>query len=178
MPKFKEILDELNIQQKDCAELVGIDAPLMSKIVNGAVLPNKASLEVICNTFGKKALDFYERAEINLTAVGKVKGQTLEPDTYRLSVRLPREWCGVLKDEEKLRACGYLSITHWIKVCLGRLGKQHEAVEKWRNSKNEIGMGADTGRGDAGHERNRAVGRAKSQSSETGARNFSGGMQK
>jgi transcriptional regulator with XRE-family HTH domain len=136
MPKFKKFFEEMNVQQKDCAELCGIDAPLMSKIVNGAVLPNKASLEVICNTFDRKPLDFYERAEINLSAVGKVKGETLEPDTYRLSVRIPRDWCEVLLDEQKMKVCGYISITDWVRKCLGRLAKQHEAIEKWQRSKN------------------------------------------
>lgn len=135
MPKFKQILDELNIQQKDCAELCGIDAPLMSKIVNGAVLPNKTSLEVICNTLDKKPLDLYERKEINLSAVGRVKGKTLEPDTYRLSVRIPREWCDVLLSEQKMRLCGYYSITHWVKCCFGRLKKQYEAVEGWQKER-------------------------------------------
>jgi transcriptional regulator with XRE-family HTH domain len=131
MPKYKAILQNKNLLQKDFAAKIGISAEEASRIARGKILPTVKKLEIICALLEVKPLDLYEKKEIDLLSVLKGEREPLEPDTYRFSARLPREWCGVLMDKEKLRKCGYYSKTHWLKVCLGRLTKQYEAIEKW-----------------------------------------------
>jgi len=131
MPRYTEVFKELGIQQKQVAESCRIDEPTMSKIKNGNVLPSKAKLQRICVYTNKEALDFYSRDEINLISVCRKKKPSKEFEVfYKITVRLPREDCGVLLDEEKLKLCGYDSVSHWMRACLGRLNKQHEIITK------------------------------------------------
>ena len=136
MPKYEKVFKELRKQQKEVAKECRIDEPTMSKFVHGRVLPNKTTFGRICAYTKKTALDFYDYDEINLRAVGRSKRTSREYDIfYKITARLLREDCDVLLDEEKLRLCGYDSITHWLRACNARLRKRHEIIMKAREKK-------------------------------------------
>lgn len=134
MPKIGEVLKIRGIKQVEFAEKIKTDESNMSRFVGGRVLPNRRTLTLMCDLLDVLPTDLYDRHEIDLLAVRMEKRKPLEPGTYKLSVRIPREWLELL-DERKLKACGYDSITDWIRACLGRLKKQYEAVEKWKKER-------------------------------------------
>lgn len=142
MPKYKAILAEKDLLQKDLAAQIGISAEETSKLARGKILPTVKNLKKICALLEVKPLDIYTKGEIDLLSVGK-SNEPLEPQNYRFSVRLPREWCEVLLDEDKLKKCGYRDKTHWAKVCLGRLTAQYKAITNWEEKKNETARKAD-----------------------------------
>jgi DNA-binding Xre family transcriptional regulator len=131
MPKYKQILCQKQIMQIDLAKAVGMDKSNISKIVQGHILPNKRSFIRICDFLDVYPLDLYDKNELNLLAVRKANRAPLEPQNYRLSVRIPRDDCEILLDPTKLEKCGYGSITEWVKICLRRLQKQYEHITKW-----------------------------------------------
>ena len=116
MPKIKEALTEKNLKQMDFADILKLDEAEISRYVNGHSLPSVKNLTAICQELDYKPLDLYEKEEIDLLSVLKEKKEgTLEPHLYRLSVRLPREWCDILFSKEKMQKCGYKSNTQWLR---------------------------------------------------------------
>ncbi len=141
MPRYRAILENKKLLQKDFAAKLGVTEADASRLVRGKNLPTVADMKTICALLGVKPLDIYAKKEIDLLSVGK-STEPLEPQNYRFSVRLPREWCEVLLDEDKLKKCGYRDKTHWAKVCLGRLTAQYKAITNWEEKKNETARGA------------------------------------
>lgn len=64
------------------------------------------------------------KARARELANGSAKKKTSE--TYKtISVRVERTYRGVLSLEKRVKACGYGSITEWIKYCIKQLNQEY-----------------------------------------------------
>lgn len=150
MSKYKKIMLNKGIMQKEVLDNVRrvdprVDKPLLSKIVNDVVLPNKPTLESICKTLSCDVLDIYDPREIYLapaetpqnngvntvaTATERTRARRVENDFYNLTVEIPREQAERVFSKSALRLLGYLSKTDFVRQAVDELDKRLKAKEK------------------------------------------------
>ena len=135
---IKEYLARENKEQNELAEFIGIDKQEMSRIVNYKCLPLPEQAEKICEFLNCNILDLYNRQEIDLIK-GVKKASRIKDDNlyYRLSVRLNRSCCNLLK-VKNLQLVGYETQKQWVVECLKDLKeRQRQARKEIRSKSNE-----------------------------------------
>ena len=122
--RLKELRIAKGRQQKELAQKIGTDEPMMSKFENYKCLPIPEQMDRLVKELGCSIDDIYEPHEVYYQ-VGKPKAEIKKktPTVYNLSVRLPRESKSFLK--KALKKCGFKDITAWILWCYERLQTQY-----------------------------------------------------
>ncbi len=133
--RLREIRKARGRQQKELAEKIGTDEPMLSKFENYKCLPIPSMMTKLLEELGcKRVEEIYEPHEIYLqlasvsTAVAKEKK---ESDVYKLTATLPKEAKEFF--DTALKPLGYRSITDWVKQCFERLEdtyREFKAKEK------------------------------------------------
>jgi DNA-binding Xre family transcriptional regulator len=116
---------------KDFAEEIGTDAPMVSRFIHYKCLPVPEMMRMICNVLKCTIEDIYTEKEISYAPTKRKK--TKKFDGYKLTVRLPKEAQEFLK--KALKKCGYRDITDWILRCYAKLQKQYEIIESKEKEK-------------------------------------------
>lgn len=143
---LKSIRTLKGYKQKELAEAIGKNESFLSRIEKYVYLPTPEIASALCEILQVNLLDIYSREECDLLAImpplqageeGREDETSTpstphfcEPNTYRLSVRIPRQTFENLLTKEVLNRCGYRSITHWVSVCLYRLERQFFHITK------------------------------------------------
>lgn len=140
---LKSIRTLKGLKQKELAESIGKNESFISRIEQYVYLPTPETARALCDALQVNLLDIYSREECDLLALmppnaGEEECENsysstphfCEPNTYRLSVRIPRQTFENLLTKEVLNRCGYRSITHWVCVCLLRLERQYFHITK------------------------------------------------
>ena len=129
--KLKEIRIASGRQQKELAQAIGTDEPMMSRFENYKCLPVPSMMEKLTRELGCTVEDLYEPSEIYLQAEKKpsrTESTKRRVNTYRLSVGLSIESKGLL--DEALGACGYKSRAEWMRACLDRLEREYREIKE------------------------------------------------
>lgn len=121
--KMQELREQAGLKQTHVAERAGIDAPTLSKIEKGRILPTPLILRRICETLYQDLLDIYEKHEIDL--IGCMGNNNPIRDTSKSSkafvpkVQFKRNEtaCKCLK-RDKLKQLGYASAQEWFDECV------------------------------------------------------------
>ena len=136
MPKLRAIRIAKGRQQKELAQKIGTDEPMMSRFENFKCLPIPSMLSRLTEELGCTIDDIYEPHEIYLQGVTvkasapKAKKNT---EVYHLTVNLPPEAREFFKTA--LKKCGFKDITAWVNWCFERLQTQYnEILEKEKDS--------------------------------------------
>lgn len=131
--KLQEVRKARGIEQAALAKNVGVSVPMMSNFENYKCLPIPVTMKAICSELKCERKDIYEDKELYFpeTKAGhKTKfGCRLEPDVYKLSVRLPERARKVLT-QENLEKCGYHSLKDFVWHCFMRFEKQLAILNK------------------------------------------------
>lgn len=118
--KLKDIRKERGIKAKELAELVGTDAPMISRIENGVCLPTPPMMTRILESLACEITDVFEPAEITYKELTEkpVEDKPAKelPATYRLTARLPREAQTFIL--RAVKALGYSGVQEWVCACL------------------------------------------------------------
>ena len=123
--QLQQQITKAGISSKDFAELIGTDAPMVSRFTHYKCLPIPEMLKVMCQVLNCTSEDIYTNKELYYKPTKqKTKKET---DKYKLTVSLPKEAQAFLK--KALKKCGYRDITDWILRCYARLQKQFEIIE-------------------------------------------------
>ncbi len=129
MPKLRAVRIAKGRQQKELAQKIGTDEPMMSRFENYKCLPTPPMLEKLMQELGCVVDDIYEPHEISFqgvsTKVSAPKKKQYE-DVYHLTVNLPPEARELFK--VALKKCGYKDITDWVNRCYDRLRRQYEEI--------------------------------------------------
>lgn len=129
MPKLRAIRIAKGRQQKELAQKIGTDEPMMSRFENFKCLPIPSMLSKLTEALGCTVDDIYEPHEIYLQGVTvkasapKAKKNT---DVYHLTVNLPPEAREFFKTA--LKKLGYKDITDWANRCFERTRRQYEEL--------------------------------------------------
>ena len=129
MPKLRAIRIAKGRQQKELAQKIGTDEPMMSRFENFKCLPIPSMLSKLTEELGCTVDDIYEPHEIYLQGVTvkasapKAKKNT---DVYHLTVNLPPEAREFFKTA--LKKLGYKDITDWANRCFERTRRQYEEL--------------------------------------------------
>ena len=130
--KLKLLRLNKGISQKELAEQIGTDMPMLSKFETYKCLPIPSMLRKITDVLKCTIDDIYEPHELyQCRSKTKVKSKN-EPSTYHLSVHLPREARAFLKSS--LKECGYGSVTDWITRCYEQLQRTYKEITKEKTS--------------------------------------------
>jgi transcriptional regulator with XRE-family HTH domain len=132
--RLKEIRLAQGIKQPQIVEQIRrieprIQVSDISRYETYLSLPTPAQLQIICQTLSADPDEIYTKEEMDLAGCSKIshsstEKQTNEPNTYKLTVRLPQALASGLKT--KLAVCGYNSITGWITAKLGELDREYK----------------------------------------------------
>lgn len=125
MPKLRQVRIAKGRQQKELAQKIGTDEPMMSRFENFKCLPIPSMLAKLTEELDCTVDDIYEPHEVYYqngkpTTTDKPKKT---PTVYNLTVRLPREAKSFFK--KALKKCGFKDITAWIVWCYERLQTQY-----------------------------------------------------
>ena len=129
MPKLRAIRIAKGRQQKELAQKIGTDEPMMSRFENFKCLPIPSMLSKLTEELGCTIDDIYEPHEIYLQGVTvkasapKTKKNT---EVYHLTVNLPPEAREFFKTA--LKKLGYKDITDWANRCFERTRRQYEEL--------------------------------------------------
>ena len=129
MPKLRAIRIAKGRQQKELAQKIGTDEPMMSRFENFKCLPIPSMLSRLTEELGCTIDDIYEPHEIYLQGVTvkasapKAKKNT---EVYHLTVNLPPEAREFFKTA--LKKLGYKDITDWANRCFERTRRQYEEL--------------------------------------------------
>ena len=129
MPKLRAIRIAKGRQQKELAQKIGTDEPMMSRFENFKCLPIPSMLSRLTEELGCTVDDIYEPHEIYLQGVTvkasapKAKKNT---EVYHLTVNLPPEAREFFKTA--LKKLGYKDITDWANRCFERTRRQYEEL--------------------------------------------------
>ncbi|MBQ8178017.1 MAG: helix-turn-helix transcriptional regulator [Clostridia bacterium] len=135
--KLKLLRLKKGISQKELAEQIGTDVPMLSKFETYKCLPIPSMLRKIMDALKCTIDDLYEPHELYQPKVKEKPTTKKEPNTYHLSVHLPREARAFLKTA--LKDCGYSSVTEWINRCFEQLQSTYKEVkEKEKTSPNAV----------------------------------------
>ena len=100
-----------------------IEPGLYSKMEAGLCLPTPAQFKLICSLLGMKPSDIYRKEDVDfgitINKPSTALKAPLEPDTYKLTVRLPLPLVDGL--QARLKRNGFPSITAYICDCIRRL---------------------------------------------------------
>lgn len=129
MPRIRELRIAKEIPQRELAEMIGTDESMMSKIERYHCLPIPTMMTRLTDALECKVDDIYEPVEVMFQAP-KVKKQHKRRKTYHLSVFLPAEARGILR--EALPALGYKDITDWVTQAYEKVKRQYESIKKDR----------------------------------------------
>lgn len=127
--KLQEKILEQGLTNKELAQKIGSDAPMVSRYTNFKCLPTPKTMEEICNVLSCMVEDIYSEEEITFNRC-KSKKVNVDFKNYKITVRLPRE--SKEKIHNALKICGYKNISYWIYRCYERLLAQSEIIEKAR----------------------------------------------
>lgn len=125
MVSIKEKRIEQGLTQPDLAKCINKDVPLVSKFENYVCLPTpedatKIAKVLKCTT----VLELYDEEDISFDKYNKkAKKIDCEFDTYKLTVKLPREAI-VWLTRENLNLFKYSSITNWVNDCYEKFVKK------------------------------------------------------
>lgn len=129
--QLQQQITKAGISSKDFAELIGTDAPMVSRFTHYKCLPIPEMLKVMCQVLNCTPDDIYTNKELYYKPTKqKTKKET---DKYKLTVSLPKEAKEFLN--KALKKCGYKDITYWIYRCYERLQKQYEIIVKAEKEK-------------------------------------------
>lgn len=121
--RLGEIRKAKGIGQRELAEKIGTDEPMMSKFENYKCLPIPAMMKLLLKTLGcNRVEEIYEPHEVYLQLANvsaAVMAEKKESDVYKLTATLPKEAKELF--DEALKPLGYRSITDWVKQCFERL---------------------------------------------------------
>lgn len=141
MPRYRELRQAKDLQAKQVAELAGIDPTIYSKFENYRVLPTPADFLKVIDVLECLASDVYDPDEATLLpqinrveTTGGARSHQEKPDHYQMTVRLDNDSRDVLT-KEILQKCGYKTLGHWIKACVGRLKSQYDIIVQAENKK-------------------------------------------
>ena len=129
MPKLRQVRIAKGRQQKELAQKIGTDEPMMSRFENFKCLPIPSMLSKLTEELGCTVDDIYEPHEIYLQGVTvkasapKAKKNT---EVYHLTVNLPPEAREFFKTA--LKKLGYKDITDWANRCFERTRRQYEEL--------------------------------------------------
>lgn len=129
MPKLRAIRIAKGRQQKELAQKIGTDEPMMSRFENFKCLPIPSMLSKLTEELGCTVDDIYEPHEIYLQGVTvKASAPKAKKDTevYHLTVNLPPEAREFFKTA--LKKLGYKDITDWANRCFERTRRQYEEL--------------------------------------------------
>lgn len=130
MPRIRELRVAKEIPQRELAERIGTDESMMSKIERYHCLPIPTMMTKLTDALECKVDDIYEPVEVMFKAP-KARKQHKRRKTYHLSVFLPPEARGILK--EALPALGYKDITDWVTQAYEKVKRQYESIKKDRS---------------------------------------------
>lgn len=122
----KSVRESRGLTQKDVAQALGMDVPLVSKIEGYRCLPIPKDMAILTELLDCEISDLYTSKEITF---GKKKKKQSE-DVYKVCVRFPSETKERIK--ELFKECGYHSVSDWVYACFRRLEKQAEIIKKAR----------------------------------------------
>ena len=129
MPKLRAIRTAKGRQQKELAQKIGTDEPMMSRFENFKCLPIPSMLSKLTEELGCTVDDIYEPHEIYLQGV-TVKASAPKAkkndEVYHLTVNLPPEAREFFKTA--LKKLGYKDITDWANRCFERTRRQYEEL--------------------------------------------------
>lgn len=127
--KLQELREQSGLKQAHVAKMAGIDAPILSKIEKGRILPTPLVLRRICETLYQNPLDIYEKHEIDLigcmsnnrpvTSVNKRN----RPFIPKVQFKRNSTACKCLK-RDILKSLGYESAQNWFDECIESLKKR------------------------------------------------------
>ena len=129
MPKLRQVRIAKGRQQKELAQKIGTDEPMMSRFENFKCLPIPSMLARLTEELNCTIDDIYEPHEIYLQGVtAKVSAPKAKKNTevYHLTVNLPPEAREFFKTA--LKKCGYKDITDWANRCFERTRRQYEEI--------------------------------------------------
>ena len=127
--KLQEKILEKGLTNKELAQKIGSDAPMVSRYTNYKCLPIPKTMEEICKVLSCVVEDIYSEEEITFNRC-KSKKVNADLKNYKITVRLPRE--SKEKIHNALKVCGYKNISYWLYRCYERLLIQSEIIEKAR----------------------------------------------
>lgn len=121
--RLGEIRKAKGIGQRELAEKIGTDEPMMSKFENYKCLPIPAMMKLLLKALGcNRVEEIYEPYEVYLQLANvnaAVTTEKKESGVYKLTATLPKEAKELF--DEALKPLGYRSITDWVKQCFERL---------------------------------------------------------
>ena len=127
--RLKQLRIARGMQQKELAQKIGTDEPMMSKFENYKCLPVPSMMKLLTEELGVSIDDIYEPHEIYMQGV-RAKESTprkkVESEVYHLTVNLPPEAREFFKTA--LKKCGYKDITDWANRCFERTRRQYEEI--------------------------------------------------
>ena len=126
---IKQIREKRGISQKQIAEAMGVDTPLISKIESYKCLPTPPGMDVIARLLQCDIDEMYEPHEITYS---NAKRRRKDGEEYKVCVRFEKDIKHKLK--ELFRICGYHSVSDWIYTCYRRLEAQAEILRKKQES--------------------------------------------
>ena len=135
--RLQEVRNAKGIEQSALAKSVGVSAPMMSNFEHFKCLPIPLTMQAICKKLCCERSDIYDDKEVYFVekktrATLKTVGR-LEPEVYKLSVRLPEKARQVLT-QENLEKCGYHSLKDFIWHCFVRFEKELEESNEKQNA--------------------------------------------
>lgn len=121
--RLREIRKAKGRQQKELAEKIGTDEPMMSKFENYKCLPIPSMMRKLLKELGcSRVEEIYEPHEVYLQLASinaTVAKEEKESDIYKLTATLPKGAKAIF--DKALKPLGYRSITDWVKQCFERL---------------------------------------------------------
>ena len=121
--RLREIRKAKGRQQKELAEKIGTDEPMMSKFENYKCLPIPSMMRKLLKELGcSRVEEIYEPHEVYLQLASinaTVAKEKKESDIYKLTATLPKGAKAIF--DKALKPLGYRSITDWVKQCFERL---------------------------------------------------------
>ena len=129
--RLREIRKAKGRQQKELAEKIGTDEPMMSKFENYKCLPIPTMMKKLLKELGCSRVEeiyepheiYLQLASVNATLTKKKK----ESDIYKLTATLPKEAKALF--DKALKPLGYRSITDWVKQCYERLEDMYRELQ-------------------------------------------------
>lgn len=130
--RLREIRRAKCRQQKELAERIGTDEPMLSKFENYKCLPIPSMMKKLLEELGcSRVEEIYEPHEIylqlaNISATAPKEKK--ESEMYKLTAILPKGAKEIF--DKALKPLGYRSITDWVKQCFERLEDKYRELEE------------------------------------------------
>lgn len=132
--KLKEVRLQKGLQQKELANAIGTDEPMMSKFENYKCLPIPSMMRLLLQVLACDIGDIYEPNEIYTQLVSATtRKRKRKSDVYRLTAELPEEARAFLNGGA-LQELGFKDITAWVNYCYEQLKKTYKAQKEKTSS--------------------------------------------